>query len=57
VHVRIDKIEQALRTSTMVGDAIGEAGYTWRGIAADDLRLGRVVVADCVNPLASTRAA
>ena len=58
VHVRVDTIEQALRTSTMAGDAIGAAGYVVAyGVAADNLRLGRIVVADCVNPLASTRAA
>src|SRR5438093_884835 len=58
VHVRIDTIEQALRTSTNDGDAIGVAGYAVAyGIVADNLRLGRIVIADCVNPLASTRAA
>ncbi|HEY3177482.1 MAG TPA: AAA family ATPase [Casimicrobiaceae bacterium] len=58
VHVRIDTIEQALRSSTMAGNAIGAAGYVVAyGIADDNLRLGRIVVADCVNPLASTRAA
>jgi predicted kinase len=58
VQVRVDTIEQALRTSTMASDAIGAAGYVVAyGIAADNLRLGRIVVADCVNPVESTRAA
>ena len=58
VHVRLDTIEQALRMSTMGGDAIGGAGYgVAYGVAADNLRLGRIVIVDGVNPLASTRAA
>ena len=58
VHLRIDTIEQALRGATMDGDAIHAAGYlVGYGVAADNLRLGRTVVADGVNPLASTRAA
>jgi predicted kinase len=44
--------------SAMASDAIGAAGYVVAyGVAADNLRLGRIVIADCVNPLASTRAA
>jgi predicted kinase len=58
VHVRIDTIEQAIRRSTMGSDALGAAGYVvGYGVAADNLRLGRTVVADGVNPLPSTRAA
>jgi predicted kinase len=58
VHVRIDTIEHALRTSALAGDAIGRAGYVVAyAIAEDNLRLRRIVVVDCVNPLASTRAA
>jgi predicted kinase len=59
VHVHVDTVEQALRTSTMGGAAaIGVASYVVAyGIAADNLRLGRTVIADCVNPLASTRTA
>ena len=56
VHLRIDTIEQALRS----------AGHMLRGpegyrvayeIAADNLRLGQAVVADSVNPLPVTREA
>jgi len=58
VHVRIDTIEQALRSATIGSDALGAAGYVvGYGVAADNLRLGRTVVADAVNPLTSTRAA
>jgi predicted kinase len=42
VHLRIDTIEQALRSATMEGDAMGAAGYiVGCGIAADNLTLGR----------------
>jgi len=58
VQVRIDTIEQALRASTMSDSVVGPAGYVVAyGVAADNLRLGRIVVVDCINPLASTRAA
>lgn len=58
VHVRIDTIEQALRSGTIGSAALGAAGYVvGYGVAADNLALGRTVVADCVNPLTSTRAA
>lgn len=57
VHLRIDTIEQALRSVTMDSDA-SAAGYVVAyGVAADNLALGRTVVADAVNPLTSTRAA
>lgn len=57
MHVRIDTIEQALRESgrlTAVEDAGYRAGYA---LAADNLRLGHVVIADSVNPVAITRQA
>ena len=58
MHLRIDTIEQALRSATMDSDALGAAGYVVAyGVAADNLALGRTVVADAVNPLTSTRAA
>ena len=58
VHLRIDTIEQALRSAMMGSDELGAAGYVvGYGVAADNLRLGRTVVADGVNPLASIRAA
>lgn len=56
VHVRIDTIEQALRASGVVRDDVGPAGYLiGYGLAADNLRIGRSVVADSVNPARLTR--
>jgi len=54
VRVRIDSIEHALRRDGIVvhgkGDSVAHA------VADDNLRVGRVVVADCVNPWPVTRA-
>lgn len=56
VWLRIDTIEQAIRDSDVLAGEVGPAGYiVGYGIAATNLRLGHVVVADCVNPLAITR--
>lgn len=53
VHVRIDSIEQALRNSGWQVEAEGyRVGYA---VAEDNLRLGRTVVADSVNPWPLTR--
>jgi predicted kinase len=58
VHVRVDTIEQALRNSGMLKTDVGPAGYMIAyGVAEDNLRLGRTVVADTVNPIAITRQA
>ena len=56
VHVRIDTIEQALRSSGALKGDVGPAGYVvgYR-LAEDNLRLGRVVVADSVNPVQASR--
>jgi predicted kinase len=57
VHVRIDSIEHAIRQSA-AGAAvpIEDAGYlVGYAIAEDNLRLGRTVVTDCVNPWPLTR--
>lgn len=55
VHVRIDSIEQALRDAGVHVESEGYAvGYV---VAEDNLRLGRSVVADSVNPWPLTRAA
>ena len=56
VHLRIDSIEQALRSSNVV--VSGPEGYlVANAIAEDNLRLGRTVIADSVNPVEVTRAA
>jgi predicted kinase len=53
VHVRIDSIEQALRNA---GWKVEGEGYDVAyAVAEDNLRLGRNVVADCVNPWPLTR--
>lgn len=53
VHVRIDSIEQALRHAGLV--VAGEGYAVAYAVAADNLRVGRIVVADCVNPWPLTR--
>jgi predicted kinase len=56
VYLRIDSIEQALRDSAAVAQPLNEAGYLIAyALAEDNLRLGRTVVADSVNPLLVTR--
>jgi predicted kinase len=58
VFVRIDSIEFALRQSGRVPGAMEDAGYRVAyAIAEDNLSAGRVVVADCVNPIGLTREA
>ena len=55
VHLRIDSIEQALRAAGMRVEGEGYAAA--QAVAADNLVLGRTVVADCVNPWPLTRTA
>lgn len=55
-YLRIDSIEQAVRDSGGVSRELDEAGYRVAyTVAEDNLRLGRTVIADCVNPLQLTR--
>jgi tRNA uridine 5-carbamoylmethylation protein Kti12 len=55
-YLRIDTIEQAMRDGGL--KSIGPRGYLVAyQVAADNLKLGRPVVADSVNPLAVTRRA
>ena len=57
-YIRLDTIEQALRNSGMLRAEVGPAGYMVAyGIAEDNLRLGRTVIADSVNPILITREA
>jgi predicted kinase len=52
-HLRIDTIEQSLKAA---GLAVGPTGYVIaNALAADNLMLGRTVVADCVNPVLASR--
>ena len=56
VHLRIDSIEQALRESGVVEGPINDAGYRIAyALAEDNLRLGRIVIADSVNPIPLAR--
>lgn len=56
VHVRIDSIEQMLRDCGLADGSMDDAGYRVAcAIAADNLSLGRIVIADSVNPLQVTR--
>jgi predicted kinase len=56
VYVRIDSIEQAMRGCGAFRWPLKDAGYrVGYRVAEDNLRLGRVVVADSVNPLRITR--
>ena len=56
VHLRIDTIEQAIVRSGVAARPLGPVGYTVaHALAADHLRQGLTVVAECVNPLAVTR--
>jgi predicted kinase len=52
-YLRIDAIEQSLRAA---GLAVGATGYVIANeIAAENLKIGRTVVADCVNPVLASR--
>ena len=50
IWLRADSIEQAIKESGVVPGDMRDAGYrAAQAVAADNLRLGRDVVADCVN--------
>jgi len=52
-YLRIDAIEQRLREA---GLAVGATGYVIaNALAAENLLMGRTVIADCVNPVAASR--
>ena len=56
VYLRIDSIEQAIRDSGVVSQSLNDAGYrAGYAVAEDNLRSGRTVIADSVNPLKITR--
>lgn len=55
VYLRIDTIELAIDASGFVGD-MGPMGYMVAyGLAEDNLKFGRTVIADSVNPIGITR--
>jgi predicted kinase len=53
LHLRIDSIEHALRQAGLPVEGEGYAVAHY--VAEDNLRLGRLVIADCVNPWPLTR--
>lgn len=56
VHLRVDSIEEAMRSCGPINPPLDEAGYRVAyAIAEDNLRIGRTVIADSVNPLTVTR--
>jgi len=56
VHLRIDTIEQAIRDLMPSGYSLDDLGYRIAyAIAEDNLRIGRTVIADSVNPISITR--
>jgi predicted kinase len=58
VHVRIDSIEQAIRDSGIDVGPMNDAGYrVGYAVAEDNLRVGRLVIADSVNPVRESREA
>jgi predicted kinase len=58
VHVRIDSIEQAIRDSGITDGPMSDAGYrVGYAVAEDNLRVGRIVIADSVNPIPASREA
>ena len=56
VHVRVDSIEDAIRTAETRSQPPDDVGYRVAyATAEDNLRIGRTVIADSVNPLRLTR--
>jgi len=52
-YLRIDAIERSLQAA---GLAVGATGYAIaNALAAENLLIGRTVIADCVNPVAASR--
>jgi len=57
-YLRIDAIEQAIRAAAGLGEDVGAIGYEAAyALAVANLALGSLVVADSVNPIATTREA
>jgi predicted kinase len=53
VYLRVDSIEQPIRSTGIPVEGLGYS--VAHAVAEDNLRLGRIVVADCVNPWPLTR--
>lgn len=58
VYLRIDSIEQAIRNAGIPACDVGRSGYlVANALALDNLRVGRTVIVDCVNPVMESRQA
>ena len=58
VYLRIDTIEQVIRNSGALAQDVGRSGYMVANeLARSNLRLGRTVIVDCVNPVLESRVA
>jgi predicted kinase len=55
-YLRIDVIEQAIRSSGVLLGDVGPSGYSVaNALAASNLANGQTVIADCVNPVLESR--
>ena len=55
-YLRIDTIEQALRSAKVLAGDVGPSGYIiGNALAASNLALGQTVIVDCVNPVIESR--
>lgn len=56
VYLRIDAIEQAIRSSGALAQDVGRSGYMVANeLALSNLRIGSTVIVDCVNPVRESR--
>jgi len=56
VYLRIDEIEQAIRSADVLSATVGASGYiVANALAASNLANGCLVIADCVNPVRESR--
>lgn len=56
-YLRVDTIEQTLRSAEVLRGDVGPSGYAVaQAVAETNLGLGRIIVADGVNPVAASRA-
>jgi predicted kinase len=55
-YLRVDRIEQAIVTSSTLSHPVGPVGYAVaHQLALEQLQLGSDVIVECVNPVALTR--
>src|SRR5215469_6431722 len=56
VYLRVDVIEQAIRSVGVLAGDVGPAGYVVaNALAQSNLANGALVIADCVNPIRASR--